>query len=75
MRVLAIKDDILDGTSFITKGKWYESSDTTHESDGLYYYSIVEDDLDDGSGAMYDSTLFKTLTEVRNERLKELLSD
>jgi predicted RNA-binding protein associated with RNAse of E/G family len=76
MKVLAIDDNFLFDTQFITTGKWYDVSEIETNRVGILQYYIDCDDLGefDGTGGWYDVDIFKTLDQVRNERLKDILN-
>jgi hypothetical protein len=88
LKVLAIEDCNMGDIKILTEGKWYNVIDIDFnsfeydeddeddycgiETIGCDIYHLVDDT---GADDWYESDLFKTLDEVRYERLNELLDD
>jgi hypothetical protein len=66
MRVLCVDNEYV-GLS-VTKGKWYELVDSIAHDD---VYDVIGDR---GTSVRIDSKKFRTVEQLREERLKELLN-
>jgi hypothetical protein len=73
MKVLAIRDYVSSTGWYITEGEWYACDDIVFdESCNEYFYSIVCDDQ--GEECLYGVDYFKTIEQLRNEKLNIILN-
>jgi hypothetical protein len=73
MKVICISTAKGPSNRSLTLGKWYNVLDVTFYYDNLskiYSYQIMDDS---GFATQYISTLFKTVDEVREDKLNQIL--